>query len=82
MRRTLEGWDGGVRIGGVKLTNLRHADDTSLLAASETEMTSLLDRMEQISNAMGLFINRSKTKAMLPARSATIVQEGWSSLAP
>ncbi|CAH2244913.1 jg7867 [Pararge aegeria aegeria] len=68
MRRTLDGWDCGVRIGGVKLTNLRYADDTTLLAASETEMTSLLDRMEQISNAMGLFINRSKTRAMVVDR--------------
>ncbi|XP_012544182.2 transposon TX1 uncharacterized 149 kDa protein [Bombyx mori] len=65
MRRTCEGWDGGVTIGGVKLSNLRYADDTTLLAANESEMTALMSKLEKISLELGLAINRSKTKVMV-----------------
>ncbi|XP_077255535.1 uncharacterized protein LOC143893712 [Temnothorax americanus] len=68
MRRTCEKWEGGVTIGGVKITNLRYADDTTLLAATEAEMVALLSRMEEVSNEMGLTINRSKTKIMVVDR--------------
>lgn len=49
MRRTLENWEDGVSIGGVKITNLSCADDTTLLAATEAEITSLLSRIYEIS---------------------------------
>ncbi|KAA5557044.1 hypothetical protein F3G48_33055, partial [Pseudomonas aeruginosa] len=65
MRRTCEGWDGGVTIGGVKLSNLRYADDTTLLAANENEMAALMSKLENISLELGLAINRSKTKVMV-----------------
>lgn len=68
VRHTLDGWEGGVSVGGAKLTNLRYADDTTLLAASETEMQLLLDRMELTSNDLGLQINRGKTKVMVVDR--------------
>lgn len=40
MRHTYDGWSGGVCIGGAKITNLRYADDTTLVATNETEMAA------------------------------------------
>ena len=68
IRRTCEDWEGGVTIGGSKITNLRYADDTTLLASSETEMINLLTRMEEISLELGLKINHAKTKLMVVDR--------------
>ncbi|XP_028034121.1 uncharacterized protein LOC114245976 [Bombyx mandarina] len=72
MRQTLENWEGGVRIGGVQITNLRYADDTTLLASSEAEMKELLVRLEAISLNMGLAINKSKTKLLVVDRFSSI----------
>ncbi|XP_062527082.1 uncharacterized protein LOC134199679 [Bombyx mori] len=76
MRWTCENWDGGITVGGVKITNLRYADDTTLLAANESEMVALLDRMERISKEMGLSINKSKTKVMVVDRSGKLELTG------
>ena len=38
MRETLDGFQGGLQIGGRMITNLRYADDIILLATSETEL--------------------------------------------
>ncbi|XP_047041071.1 uncharacterized protein LOC124645313 [Helicoverpa zea] len=72
MRKTLENWRGGTKINGVRISNLRYADDTTLLASSETEMAELLNRLETVSLQMGLAINKSKTKLMVIDRFATI----------
>ena len=48
MREVIEGWEGGVRIGGRKITNLRYADDIVLLAGSESELQELVTRLQQI----------------------------------
>ncbi|XP_037876471.1 uncharacterized protein LOC119630619 [Bombyx mori] len=72
MRRTCENWEGGITVGDVKITNMRYADDTTLLAANESEMVALLDRMERISKKMGLSINKSKTKVMVVDRSGKL----------
>ena len=42
MRRVLENWNGGLSIGGYKLSNLRYADDTTLVATSALELEELL----------------------------------------
>ncbi|CAH2107939.1 unnamed protein product [Euphydryas editha] len=68
MRLTCNDWNGGVRIGGIKVTNLRYADDTTLIASSEEEMHRLLRRMEVASAGLGLSINKSKTKLMVVDR--------------
>lgn len=72
MRQVCDEWEGGVSIGGAKITNLRYADDTTLFATSEEEMSKLLDRLERISRDMGLLINRAKTKVMVVDRNKTI----------
>ena len=35
MRKVLEGWDGGISVAGVGISDLRYADDTTLLSSSE-----------------------------------------------
>lgn len=72
MRRALDGWDGGIKIGGQKISNLRYADDTTLLASTETEMAELLNRLETVSLSKGLAINKNKTKLMIVDRPATL----------
>ena len=43
MRETLDGFQGGLQIGGRMITNLRYADDIILLATSEAELQELVD---------------------------------------
>ncbi|VEN41204.1 unnamed protein product, partial [Callosobruchus maculatus] len=49
-------------IGGSKISNLRFADDTTLIAASQEKLVALLNVLEQYSAAYGLGINDNKTK--------------------
>nr|XP_012552633.2 uncharacterized protein LOC105842916 [Bombyx mori] len=72
MRKALDGWDGGVTVGGTKITNLRYADDTTILAASESEMAAILERIERVNLKFGLHINRSKTKVMTVDRAQVL----------
>ncbi|CAK1590841.1 unnamed protein product [Parnassius mnemosyne] len=76
MRRALEGWEGGISIGGVKISNLRYADDTTLFASSEKELAQLLRRLEVESGLAGLSINKSKTKVMLIDRTGQLSRTG------
>ena len=46
------------------INNLRHADDTTLMAESEEELKSLLMRMKEESEKAGLKLNIQKTKIM------------------
>ncbi|KAL0879221.1 hypothetical protein ABMA27_003004 [Loxostege sticticalis] len=68
MRITLDEWTDGISIGGLKISNLRYADDTTLFATSIDHMQELLKRMEAVSLEFGLKINRSKTKVMIVDR--------------
>ncbi|VEN63176.1 unnamed protein product [Callosobruchus maculatus] len=68
MRQVLDNWNGGVTIGGSKISNLRFADDTTLIAASQEELVALLNILEQHSAAYGLGINYNKTKVMIVDR--------------
>ncbi|VEN57296.1 unnamed protein product [Callosobruchus maculatus] len=54
MRQVLDNWNGGITIGGSKISNLRFADDTTLIAASQEELVALLSVLEQHSAAYGL----------------------------
>jgi len=64
MRETLDGFKGGLQIGGRMITNLRYADDIILLATSEAELQELVDRLDRISRKYRLLINVDKTKVM------------------
>ena len=54
---------GGIKIAGRYINNLRYADDTTLMAESEEELKSLLIRQE--SEKVGLKLNIQKTKVMV-----------------
>ena len=52
----------GIRIGGRNINNLRYADDTTLMAESEEELKSLLMKVKEESEKVGLKLNIQKTK--------------------
>ena len=52
----------GINISGRNINNLRYADDTTLLAESEEEMKSLLIKVKEESEKVGLKLNIKKTK--------------------
>ena len=54
----------GIKIAGRNINNLRHADDTILMAESEEELKSLLMRVKEESEKAGLKLNIKKTKIM------------------
>ena len=54
----------GIKIAGRNINNLRYADDTTLMAESEEELKSLLMKMREESEKVGLKLNIQKTKIM------------------
>ena len=60
----LEETQAGIKIAGRNINNLRYADDTTLMAESEEELKSLLMRMKEESEKVGLKLNIQKTKIM------------------
>ena len=54
----------GIKISGRNIKNLIHADDTTLMAESEEELKSLLIKMKEESEKVGLKLNIQKTKIM------------------
>ena len=65
MRNTgLEETQAGIRIAGRNINNLRYADDTSFMAESEEELKSLLMKVKEESEKVGLKFNIQKTKIM------------------
>ena len=54
----------GIKIAGRNINNLRYADDTTLLAESEEELKSLLMKVKEKSEKVGLKLNIQKTKIM------------------
>ena len=59
----LEEAQAGIKIAGRNINNLRHADDTTLMAESE-ELNSLLIKVKEESEKVGLQLNIQKTKIM------------------
>ena len=65
MRNTgLEEAQAGIKIAGRNINNLRYADDTTLIAESEEELKSLLMKVKEESEKVGLKLNIKKTKIM------------------
>ena len=54
----------GIKIAGRNITNLRYAGDTALVAESEEELNSLLMKVKEESEKVGLKLNIQKTKIM------------------
>ena len=54
----------GIKIARRNINNLRYADDTTLMAESEEELKSLLVKVKQESEKVGLKLNIQKTKIM------------------
>ena len=60
----LEEAQAGIKIAGRNINNLRYADDTTLMAESEEELKSLLMKVKEESEKVGLKLNIQKTKIM------------------
>ena len=54
----------GIKIAGRNINNLRYADDTTLMSESEEELKSLLMKVKEESEKVGLKLNIQKTKIM------------------
>ena len=80
----LEEAQAGIKIAGRNINNLRYADDTTLMAESEEELKSLLRKVKEESEKVGLKFNIQKTKIMAssPITSweidgETVENSGW-----
>ena len=60
----LEEAQAGIKIAGRNINNFRYADDTTLMAESEEELKSLLMKVKEESEKVGLKLNIQKTKIM------------------
>ena len=60
----LEETQAGIKIAGRNINNLRYADDTTLMAKSDKELKSLLMKVKEESEKVGLKLNIQKTKIM------------------
>ena len=60
----LEEVQAGIKIAGRNINNLRYADDTTVMAECEEELTSLLMKVKEESEKVGLKLNIQKTKIM------------------
>ena len=66
MRNTgLDEAQAGIKIAGRNINNLRYADDTILMAQSEEELKSLLMKVKEESEKVGLKLNIQKTEIMV-----------------
>ena len=65
MRKTcLDEAEDGIRIGGLKVNNLRYADDTALIATTKEGLACLLGKVKEVSKKIGLFLHFKKTILM------------------
>ena len=60
----LEEAQAGIKIAGRNINNLRYADDTTIMAENEEELKSLLMKVKEESEKVGLKLNTQKTKIM------------------
>ena len=55
----------GIKIARININNLRHTNDTTLMAESEEEVKSLFKKVKEESEKVGLKLNIQKTKIMV-----------------
>ena len=60
----LEEAQAGIKIAGRNINNLRYADDTTVMAENEEELTSLLMKVKEESEKVGLKLNIQKTQIL------------------
>ena len=60
----LEETQAGIKMAGRNINNLRYADDTTLMAENEEELKSILMRVKEESEKVGLKLNIQKTKIL------------------
>ena len=60
----LEEAEAGIKISGRNINNLRYADNNTLMAETEEELNSLLRKVKEESEKVGLKLNIQKTKIM------------------
>ena len=65
----LEKAEAGIKIAGRNVNNLRYADDTTLMAESEEELNSLLMKVKEESEKVGLKLSIQKIRASSPITS-------------
>ena len=75
----LEEAQAGIKIAGRNISNLRYADDTTLMAESKEELKSLLMKIKEESEKVGLNLNIQKTNIMAfrPITLGQIEGEQW-----
>ena len=66
----------GIKIARRNINNLRHADDTTLMAESEKELKSLLMKLKEESKKVGLKLNIQKTKIMASSPISSLQIDG------
>ena len=72
----LEEAQAGIKIFGRNVNNFRYADDTTLMAESEEELNSLLMKVKEESEKVGLKLNIQKTKIMASSPSTSWQTDG------
>ena len=76
MREALEEWESGISIGGRMVTNLRYAEDTTLLAGTNEDLIELVERVRRASDKAGLYMNAGKTKVMTTGDIGEVTVDG------
>ena len=66
-----------IKIAGRNINNLRYADDTTLMAEIEEELKSLLMKVKEKSEKVGLKLNIQKTKIMASIQSHHFMGNRW-----
>ena len=67
----------GIKVAGRNINNLRYADDTTLMAESEEELKSLLMKVKEENENVGLKLNIQKTKIMASGPMASGPITSW-----
>ena len=75
VREVLQNYEGAVKIGGVRYSNLSFADDTTLMCSSKPELLELLKQVKEISKKRGLLLNTKKTKIMVVDSNRADIEE-------